>query len=551
VLVGSNVGGTLNISVFGGSILYNGAASLDNFQRGIAGAGGAAPATVLQAHDYVFAATGAGSIGTDLVPIQTTNFGTDGSSGGSNFTLNAGDGGVYLTDWGAIDATLANVSATGPGNVRVVTGNAGTHNMFVSGNVSAVNGSIFLASDDNLSVGAGVVIGGPSFSGTVWMQANRDQANGSTTAGQFLNFDASSFIQTSNTTNVVTSARTPSTQAVYLDIAGDVANASSIDLGNITVGDGGRIVVNAIPHGLGSESGQILNAGSAILNAGPDGTIDLTAGLNATIAGADAVGDAFAPLIVAGGTVLVTANFGNVTITGNAATTFSAPVTASVAGQTGTIAVNLSTTAGAVIIGAAGVSAPNAAISLNPAAGAVIAGPLSGGAAGSVTVFNDTTFQGVAETSPSSFSLDGAVNLTNGATLAPTGSSFAVGGAVSVAAGTTFAPPVNSNVNGAIAVAAGATFVPAGVGTTSALDVVGLQSAGALDVDLLGTSAGSQYDQLDLAGGTANIAGTTLNLMTSNTLTVGQTFTLISNSTGQPIVGQFANGATLHSLNNP
>ena len=268
ILVGSNSGGTLNVNVNGGSILYNGAATLDNFQRGIAGAGGAAPAQVLQAHDYIFTATGAGSIGTDLEPIQSTNFGADGSSGGSNFTLNAGDGGVYLTDWGAIDATLASVSATGPGNVRVVAGNAGTHNMFVSGNVSAVAGNIYLASDDNLSVGSGVVIGGPNFSGTVWMQANRDQANGSTTSGQFFNFDSSSLIETSNTTNVVTTVRDPSTQAVYLDIAGDVANASNLSVGNITVGDGGRIVINAIPDGLSSESGQILNAGNAILNAG-------------------------------------------------------------------------------------------------------------------------------------------------------------------------------------------------------------------------------------------------------------------------------------------
>ena len=201
----------------------------------------------------------------------------------------------------------------------------------------------------------------------------------------------------------------------------------------------------------------------------------------------------------------------------------------------------------------------------------MVAAPLSAGAAGTINVTGNTTFQGVSSTSPSSWNFNGNVFLASGSAFAPTGSSFVVSGNIAVEAGTTFAPPTNSNVNGSVSVApggsfapgnndtfsggvtiaAGATLQPAGVGATGAFNVTGLQSAGTLNVDLLGTTAGTQYDQIDLTSGSANITGTTLNLTTSGTLTVGETFTLISNSTGQPVVGQFANGATLHSINNP
>src|SRR5262245_9971221 len=171
--IGSNSGGRLTVQSNGGSIVYAGAANLTAGQIGLNN-GGSAPARVLAARDFNFTVTGAGAIGTTTRPMQTSSFGTD-VVGGSVYTLAGGDGGVFLTKWAGIDMTLANASATGAGGIRVVAANVAGDNLFVTGNVTAVTGNIYLAADDNFVVGPGVTIGGSGFPGTVWMQANRDQ----------------------------------------------------------------------------------------------------------------------------------------------------------------------------------------------------------------------------------------------------------------------------------------------------------------------------------------------------------------------------------------
>ena len=126
---------------------------------------GSAPTGDVTAATYSFTATGAGSIGTATRPIQTNTPATTNS-----FTLTAGSGGVYLVDWDK-PITLAGATATGAGNIVVVTANAGGHNLTVSGNVSTGSGNILLAADDELIINSGVTIGGSGFSGQVYLAA--------------------------------------------------------------------------------------------------------------------------------------------------------------------------------------------------------------------------------------------------------------------------------------------------------------------------------------------------------------------------------------------
>ena len=372
VVVGSNSGGNLVVNAHGGSILYGGNTALSPFQVGTTGVEGTAPNNVLEAKNYVLTTTGAGSIGADGRPLQSTNFGAD-SLGGSDFTMNAGSGGVYVTDWGTIDVTLTAVSASGAGNIRVVAASGGGHSLDVSGNVSAVSGNIFLAADDNLSVTGSSVIGGPGFSGTVWMQANRDLA----TTGETFTFSSTSSIQTTNVDNVAdvdNESRTPTTQAVYLDISGDQGTPSALTLSNIKTGDSGRIVATADPNGISKEAGAIATAGSAdVLDAGPTGTIDLAVGLTAAAA-ADALGAAALPIVVAGGTpAAVSDNYGNMVLTGNSRHEFrGSDQRLAQPARREAPAINLSTAAGAMTIAQATADPTGGSINLSGAGGIIL-----------------------------------------------------------------------------------------------------------------------------------------------------------------------------------
>ena len=263
--IGSASGGTANINSHGGSILWSAdtryGSTLTIDQIGF-GTGGSNTQT-LRARLYNLNSTNAGGIGTDARPIQIDNFGPDSVAATIPTPVaTAGTGGVYVTGWdqNGNDLTLGNISAQGAGNIRVVGGSAGGHNMWIRGNISTGSGYIYLATDDNFDIGPGVTIGGAGFSGNVWLQANRDPAS----AGQPLTMSATSAIITSSTVNQITTSRNQSTQAVYLDIHGAQGSPSLITLGNITTGDGGLLYVNAIPSGIAAEAGSISMAGRAI-----------------------------------------------------------------------------------------------------------------------------------------------------------------------------------------------------------------------------------------------------------------------------------------------
>ncbi len=371
--------------------------------------------------NFNFTATGSGSIGTTSVPIETTNFGADGQAS-SNVTLNGGGGGVYLTDWGTIDVTVVGASATGSGNIRIVTGNASGHNLWIDGNISAVSGNIYLASDDNLEVtGTNTVIGGNNFSGTVWMQGKRPRDLGTT--GQPNSFGATDSIITSNTTNqsVALSARTPTTQAVYMDVGGGTnAGVGLVVAGNITTGNGGRVVLNGSSQQSAAQAGSITMASSSnVINVGAAGTVELDAILSSTT-GADNIGTAAVPIQVAGGNVVINSQFGNVWVTGTAATSFTANFT-TITGQTTAPSLNLATTSGVLTIAGATADVNNGAINLTGAGGVTVSAALGGATTGAITAAATT----------GAFITTAAITGTGAIGLTASAASLTIGGAVS------------------------------------------------------------------------------------------------------------------------
>lgn len=577
--IGSAAGGTLTITSNGGSVLYPGAAALTTGQIGTTN-GGSAPTRVLAARDYVFTATGAGSIGTDARPMQTSSFGTD-AFNGSTYNLAGGSGGVYLTKWSGVDLTLNSASATGAGSIRVVAANVGGNNMFVNGNVSVQSGNIYLAADDNFEIRGTSIVGGSGFSGTVWIQGNRDQG----TAGQPLTMTSTSSIVTSNTTNVPTGARTPATQAVYLDISGDAGTPSPITLGSITTGDGARVVVNAIPNGIAAEAGSIAMASATnLIDAGPTGTIALTAGITATTV-ANAIGTPGLPIRVAGGTVVASGNFGTVNVIGTAATNMSASVTKT-ATQTATTngpAVNLSTTAGVLTINSASSSTAAGPVTLTGAGGVVLSADVGSATTGAITIngavsgtgnvvtgggvatFNQdasSTYGGVVS-GPQGLTKLGTGNLTtssaqtfvgplniNGGTVTLGGNLTGAGG-VNIASGNTL-----TNTTGSVAgpVAVTGQLVPGGLAAGSiGTGNLSFGSGGSLVASLNASgAAGTAYDQVS-TNGTVNATNGSLRILvgSSPTLTVGDTFTIVANDAADAITGQFTNGTTVSAADNP
>jgi autotransporter-associated beta strand protein len=123
----------------------------------------------------------------------------------------------------------------------------------------------------------------------------------------------------------------------------------------------------------------------------------------------------------------------------------------------------------------------------------------------------------------------GAVTVTNsGSTLAGTGT---ISGAVTVNAGANIAPGDGAN-NTAIL-------------TTGALTLAATSN---FQVDINGTTVGSQYDQLNVTGVT--LTGSNLVVTVGTALTDHPTFTIINNVGADPVIGTFAGlaqGATFTS----
>jgi hypothetical protein len=532
--IGGESGGTATIASNGGNILWSNDPSYTAFTASQTGlANGGSNTQTLKAIAYNFTTGSTGSAGTDARPLQIDNFGVNSAASSvPNLVASVGSGGLYVTDWdnaATHDLTTGALSASGAGNIRVVAANASGHDLWVRGNVSTGSGNIFLAADDNVDVGANIVIGGNGFSGTVWMQANRDQA----TAGQPFNMDPTSSIVTSNTSNVATASHNQSTQAVYLDISGDQGTPSAMTVANITTGNGGRIVIDAIPNGIAAEAGEIsMASASDSLNAGTNGTVELIASISATTI-ANSIGSPTTPIQVAGGNAVVENNFGNVYVTGAADTNFSVATTASVASQTAPSTISLATSAGVLTVGCPVTSVnggqttltstgTNGGIAIDATLGT---SNIAINAGDNHAVLNTTMNLALNQTL--------AVTAANGLEVGPTGNLSGTGAATNTAA---------------ISGQSGGTVSPGGTGVGTLN--VGNTSLAAGSKLLIDVNSSASADSLNVTG-TADITNSRLEIFVNGTINVGDTFTILANDGSDATVGQFVGGTTITATNDP
>jgi large repetitive protein len=177
---------------------------------------------------------------------------------------------------------------------------------------------------------------------------------------------------------------------------------------------------------------------------------------------------------------------------------------------------------------------------------------------GSITVAHDSSlnvasgtrldFDG-AITSPSWLYKTGAGTLVFGASSpAFTGRIFANAGTVLVngsIAGTSQTPVANgATLGGAgtvpvVTLAGGATLAPGSSPGTLSSGNVTFNSGSTFAIELHGTTAGTQYDQLNVTG-TVSLGGATLNLTLGYAATSGDTFVLINNDDADAVVGTFS-----------
>ncbi|MCZ7649005.1 MAG: hypothetical protein M5U26_27740 [Planctomycetota bacterium] len=164
---------------------------------------------------------------------------------------------------------------------------------------------------------------------------------------------------------------------------------------------------------------------------------------------------------------------------------------------------------------------PDGAFTVDKAAGtAFLADALSLNAAGQ----NLAIDQGTLDLNGNDLTVNGTTSVQNGGTLSGSGT-----------------------VNGTVSVQPGGAVAPgsAGPGILGSADTT-FAAGATFDIELNGTTAGTEYDRLDVAG-TVDVTGATLSVTLGFTPTSGDTFTIANNDAADAVTGTFnglAEGAT-------
>jgi len=92
-----------------------------------------------------------------------------------------------------------------------------------------------------------------------------------------------------------------------------------------------------------------------------------------------------------------------------------------------------------------------------------------------------------------------------------------------------------------------------GTGNTGVLTTTGastLNAATTLEIQMFGTTAGTQFDQLRANGSNINLGGANLDLIVGFTPNIGQQFTIVTQLGTGDLTGQFAQGTVINSSGN-
>jgi fibronectin-binding autotransporter adhesin len=478
--------------------------------------------------------------GTTTVSAGTLSVASDSNLGGNTVTLAAGStleitGATNIDNAIALsgDATVSNsADATLSG---VISGantltKAGASALTLSGTntyagTTASAGTLSVASDASLGSGAVNLATGSTLA--ITGATNIDNGivlNGNATVSNSANATLSGVISGANTlTKAGASTLTLSGTNTYAGTsvsAGTLSVASDVNLGSgtVTLASGSTLDVT----GATIIDNAIALAGNA--------TVSNSA--NATLSG-----------VISGGFNLAKSGASALTLSGSntySGTTMLSAGTLSIAGDSnlGSGAVSLAAGTTLAITGSATIDNNlmlAGAATVQAASAVTWSGVISGGntlaktGAGTLTLSASNTATGTTTVSAGTLSVTGstagATAVASGATL---GGSGTLGGTVTVQNGGTLSPGVSPGtltVNGDLSMAAGST----------------------LAVEINGTTAGTQYDQV-IVNGAVDVSGATLSATHGYSPGSGDSYTIIVNDAADAVTGSFsglAEGATV------
>ncbi|MES2611145.1 MAG: SwmB domain-containing protein, partial [Pseudomonadota bacterium] len=497
------------------------------FAPGLAGTITLASTATVSANTQ-FDLTGAGAITIEGQPLDITGGLNVLSDAVAKLTINSaltGAGGIAKTGAGTLELggtnTLTGAVSVSNGTVALVNGNA-------IDNASAVT----VASGATLALaGGGETIGSLAGSGNVSLGAYTltiGADNTSTTFSGVISSIGSGIVKTGSGTltlsgtNAYTGSTTVNGGTLALSGGAAIADASAV-----TVASGASLTLNA-SETLGSLAGAgTANLGSHTLTAGGSNT-------STTFSGA-----------LVGSGQLAKAGTGTLTLSGSNSGVFGGTIgvasgTLSVSGDgnlgAGTITVN-----NGAILALTGNSTIDNAIAVSGTATIQVATGINARLEGSVTGAGST----LAKTGAGSLTLTsngGSVEATtvSSGTLVVDGT-LANTASVSVSSGATLAGSGTVATAGAVNVASGGTLSP-GNGGAGKLTITGnlsLAPGATLAVDINGTTAGTQYDQVAVTG-TVSVNGATLSATHGYTPGMGDIYRLIDNDVTDSITGSFA-----------
>jgi fibronectin-binding autotransporter adhesin len=479
------------------------------------------------------------NLGTDLNIDSgaTLNLGAGANAAG---TINIGGG---LSNSGTIQKTSANGTATinfngtGSSNVTWGTNNSGNFNV----NVSAATKTITMA--DSLNNGTGTV----GVTGTLNL-GNGSKLNGTGTitvnSGGTLSITATTGTDHVNDTALIDviggtfslGANNETTGNIVLEAGGNITSiGGTLTGGNYDVRSG-TISANLAGNGVtlfkSSSGGLSLTgtnsySGGTTINGG-----DVTFN-NSSALGSGAVN--FGPNGLDSMSLMSTTTVSlsnNITINDLSATM----------GRTATL--------GSFALAAVGTNAYTGTIALNntlniksssPTSNALTFSGIISGAGGLIINPGGTISPGAVKFTGDNTYL--GTTLVNAGTLLVNGNQSAATGTVTVNSSGTLGG--SGTIGGAVTVNSGGHLAPGestGILHTGALT---LSSGSFFNVEINGAIAGSNYDEV-ISSGAINLAGSTLTLTVGGTLTMGEKFFILENSSALPNgVGTFTNGATI------